>query len=71
MTFMPDLIATYCILHNILLGQRPDDVARLLWILQRGLRDIVMTSLKPMRISELLWILLMLVGGAWRKYAAA
>jgi hypothetical protein len=34
MTFMPDLIATCCILHNILLGQRPDDVARLLRVLQ-------------------------------------
>jgi hypothetical protein len=32
-TFMPDLIAAYCILHNILLGQMPEDVAKLFWIL--------------------------------------
>jgi hypothetical protein len=37
-TFMPDLIAACCILHNILLGQMPEDVARLLWVLhQEGL----------------------------------
>jgi hypothetical protein len=31
---MPDLIAACCILHNILLGQRHEDVARLLRVLQ-------------------------------------
>jgi hypothetical protein len=32
-TFVLDVVISYCLLHNILLGQEPADVARLLEIL--------------------------------------
>jgi hypothetical protein len=34
-TFVPDVVVCCCLLHNVLLGQEPDEVARLLEILQR------------------------------------
>ena len=34
-TFLPDVVVCCCLLHNVLLGQTPDEVARLLKILQR------------------------------------
>jgi hypothetical protein len=33
-TFVPDVVVACCLLHNVLLGQSPDEVARLLNILQ-------------------------------------
>ena len=35
MTFVPDIVVCYCLLHNVLLGQEPDEVMCLLEILQR------------------------------------
>lgn len=49
-TFLPDVVVCCCILHNILLGQQPHQVARLLEVLQReGMRanideDVVDTN---------------------------
>jgi hypothetical protein len=34
-TFVPDVVVCCSLLHNVLLGQSPDEVARLLEILQR------------------------------------
>ena len=34
-TFVPDVVVCCCLLHNLLLGQESDEVARLLEVLQR------------------------------------
>lgn len=34
-TFIPNVVICCCLLHNVLLGQSPDEVARLLEVLQR------------------------------------
>ena len=35
-TFVPDVVVCCCLLHNVLLGQEPEEVDCLLEILQRG-----------------------------------